>query len=147
VNSKLLHFAKLTLRTTQEKAPSLGLLVSRIPWCVALFYFHGLEKVTGFDKMAVHFRDPLGLGPHFTLMYATAADAVCSVLILLGILTRPAALLLFVNVLVALIFIHPWEERLLLYNAYFLMILLVGPGRYSLDSLLFRRLPNPGASR
>ena len=130
---------RLTFATTNNKAASVGLLVSRIPWCMALFYFHGLEKVTGYGTMVEHFRNPLGLGTHFTLAYALVADAVCSTVILLGIFTRPAAVILFVNLMVAMIFIHPWEERLLLYNAFYLMILLAGPGRYSLDAFIFKQ--------
>ena len=134
-----LFIKKLTFSTTNNKAASIGLLVSRIPWCITLFYFHGLEKVTGYNTMVEHFRNPLGLGTHFTLAYALVADAVCSTLILLGIFTRPAAVILFVNVLVALVFIHPWEERLLLYNAFFAMIVFTGPGRYSLDTFFFKQ--------
>ena len=134
-----LFIKKLTFSTTNNKGASIGLLVSRIPWCITLFYFHGLEKVTGYNTMVEHFRNPLGLGTHFTLAYALVADAVCSTLILLGIFTRPAAVILFVNVLVALVFIHPWEERLLLYNAFFAMVVFTGPGRYSLDGFFFNK--------
>src|SRR5579863_99477 len=73
-----------------------------------------------------------------TLAYALLADAICSLLIALGILTRPAAVILFVNVLVALVFIHPWEQRVLFYVAYYALIVFSGAGRYSLDYLYYK---------
>src|SRR5579872_914873 len=117
------HFIKkLTFSTTDDKATSFGLLLSRILFGITLFHYHGMEKVTGYGTMVEHFRNPLGLGTHFTLAYALVADAICSLLIALGIFTRPAAVILFVNVLVALVFIHPWEQRVLLYVAYYALI-------------------------
>ena len=123
--------------TTEEKWSSVGILISRIPFCLALFHYHGMEKVTGYSTMAPHFRDPIGLGPEFSLMYATLADSICSWLILFGVFTRPASFILFVNVVVAMIFVHPWEQRILLYIGYFGFTLLTGAGRYSLDFRFF----------
>lgn len=140
----MMQFTKLSMKqlifaTTNDKVTSLGLLVSRIPFCFALFHYHGLEKVTGYGTMVEHFRNPLGFGTHFTLAFALLADSICSLLILFGIITRPAAVIVFVNVLVAMVFVHPWEQRILLYIGFYALIALAGAGRYSLDFLFFNQ--------
>lgn len=135
--SNKISIKDLIFATTGEKWSSVGILISRVPFCLALFHYHGMEKVTGYSTMAPHFRDPLGLGPEFSLMYATLADSICSWLILAGLLTRPASVILFVNVVVAMIFVHPWEQRILLYIGYFGFTALTGAGRYSLDFRFF----------
>lgn len=124
---------KMAFRTTNEKAASFGLLFSRITIGLTIAYY----VVTNFS----HSASP---GAHFTLAYAVWVTAICSSLVLLGILTRPAAL-----VLVAILFlynrllfhndvIHPWEELMTLYTAFYVLILVSGPGRYSLDTLFVK---------
>jgi putative oxidoreductase len=91
--------------------------------------------------MAAHFPNPLHLGPAPSLVIALISDAICSILVLLGLGTRWAALYIICNVFVAWGFVHHFQffvrgapgEVIGLYIAGFLAIAIMGPGRFSLD--------------
>jgi putative oxidoreductase len=40
-----------------------ALLLLRVWLGIGVFLRHGIEKITGFSKMAEHFPDPIGIGP------------------------------------------------------------------------------------
>ncbi len=126
----------------------LGLLLLRVWFGVALFLKHGLEKPTHFAQMAAHFPNPVHIGPVPSLVVALISDAVCSILVILGLATRWAALFIFFNVLVAWVFVHHLQffghtadhgELTVLYIGAFLALAILGPGRFSLDAALLRR--------
>ncbi len=106
----------------------------------AMIYGHGWSKVLRVIKgNTATFRDPIGLGPELSLYMATFAEGLCSTLLILGLFTRLATLPLMFTMLVAIVFIHwqdpfPKIELPLLYLAGFLVILVLGPGRYALDT-------------
>jgi putative oxidoreductase len=121
-----------------------GLLVLRVAAGGSLFLKHGWEKVTGFSRMAQHFPDPIHIGPVPSLVIALVGDALCSLLVMLGFLTRPAAFFAACNITVAWTLVHHFEffghglgpdhgELCVVYIAAFLALALAGPGRYSLD--------------
>lgn len=108
----------------------------------SLFLKHGWEKPTNFAQMSQHFPNPLHVGPVPSLIFALASDAICSILVLLGLGTRWAALLVFVNISVAWALVHHFQffgrgadhgEAIVLYLGGFLAIALMGPCRLSLD--------------
>jgi putative oxidoreductase len=121
-----------------------GLLCLRIWFGLSLFLKHGWEKPTNFAQMAAHFPDPLHLGPVTSLVIALISDAICSILVLLGLGTRWAALYIICNVFVAWSFVHHFQffgrgapgEVIGLYIAGFLALAIMGPGRFSLDHRL-----------
>jgi len=122
-----------------------GLLALRVCMCMSLFLKHGWEKIFNFSQMAQHSPDPLHLGSTFSLIFAMSADGICTLLIIAGLATRWASLLAFVNILVAWVFVHHFlffgrgadhGELIVLYLAGLLTLLIAGPGRYSVDSLL-----------
>lgn len=117
-----------------------GLLVLRVWLGVVLFTKHGLEKILHFSMMRQHFPDPIGVGPTVGLVFALLSDAICSVLIALGLFTRLAALFEVINLLVIFIFMHRFSfmeehaEVVYLYLGGYLAIFLCGPGKYSVDA-------------
>jgi putative oxidoreductase len=122
-----------------------GLLVLRIWFGLSLFLKHGWEKPTNFAQMAQHFPNPLHVGPVPGLLFALISDAICSILVVLGLATRWAALWSFVNILIAWSFIHHFQffgkgadhgEAIVLYLGGFLALVIMGPGRFSLDRKL-----------
>jgi putative oxidoreductase len=120
-----------------------ALLVMRVGFGLSLFLKHGLEKLTGYSQMVTHFPDPIGIGPHAGLAFALLSDGICSVLVILGLGTRWAALVITINVTVAFTLVHhmafftvPHVEIVFAYIVAFLAILIAGPGCYSLDHLL-----------
>lgn len=121
-----------------------GLFVLRLIVCLSLFLKHGTEKLFGFSQMSAHFPNILHLGV-FGLVFATLGDGICSLLIVLGLATRWASLICFVNIFAAWAFVHHFlffgrgadhGELIVLYLAAFLAIFIAGPGRFSVDALL-----------
>jgi putative oxidoreductase len=120
-----------------------GLLALRLATALPLFLRHGTEKLFRFHQMAGHFPDPLGIGAVPSLLFATLSDGICSLLIILGLATRWAALVCFVNLFVALAFVHHFEiwgprgehgELMILYLGAMLTLMLSGAGKYSVDA-------------
>src|SRR5580704_8180272 len=84
---------------------SYGLLVLRLAG-LSLFLKHGWEKLSGYSTMVQHFPDPIHVGAHAGLAFALLSDGICSVLVLIGFATRPAAVVILINLLVAFSFVH-----------------------------------------
>lgn len=104
-----------------------------------LFLRHGVEKITHFTRMYGHFPDPVHIGSHGSLIYAFISDAICSVLVAVGLGTRVAAFIIFVNLAVAFYFVHHHAfasghaELIFLYAGGFLALVFTGAGSFSLD--------------
>jgi putative oxidoreductase len=138
----------LVLRFVPSSA-DFGLLMLRLMVGLSLFLKHGWEKPTTFAMMAAHFPDPIHIGAVPSLVFALISDAICSVLVMLGLATRWAALIVVINIGVAWSLFHHFifferpqgdhGELCLLYISVFLALLVTGAGRYSLDELIARR--------
>lgn len=122
-----------------------GLFALRVVVCLSLFLKHGTEKLFGFSQMAMHFPDPLHVGATTGLAFATFGDGICTLLIIVGLATRWASLISFLNIFAAWAFVHHFfffghgadhGELIVLYLAALLAIFLAGAGRFSLDALL-----------
>jgi putative oxidoreductase len=124
-----------------------GLLALRICAFGSLFIKHGYEKIFTFSEMAARMPDPLHLGKTPTLIFAMTGDGICTLLIIIGLATRLAALYEFTIVFVAWAFMHHFMflghgadhgEVIWLYISALIALFIAGPGRYSLDALLNR---------
>ena len=124
---------------------SLGLLALRASFGLSLFLKHGMEKLTGFSRMAKDFPDPFHLGGSLSLSIAAISDVLAALFLIMGFATRLSASFIFVNILVAWIFVHRSQffgegadhgEVCVLYLCGSLAVLLCGPGRFSVDALL-----------
>jgi len=118
----------------------LGLLVLRICFGFSLFWCHGLSKITGYSRMAEHFANPLHIGMRTTLLLAIFAESVCALLVILGLATRWAALIIAIDVGSAFVFVHKFRltgqgngELAFLYLGVMLVLFISGAGRYSVD--------------
>jgi len=119
---------------------NLALLTLRVLVGTSLFLRHGLEKVSGFSQMVQHFPDPLHMGAHWSLTCALLSDAVCSLLLVVGLGTRWAALVIAVNTGVAFTLVHRMHlsgehngELAWMYLAVALTLFMTGAGRFSID--------------
>jgi putative oxidoreductase len=104
---------------------------------------HGVQKVMSFGDLAEQFPDPIGLGSQFSLVAAIGAEIGCSLLLILGLGTRLAAIPLAFTMLVALLVVHsndPWKikELAAVYLSVYVSLMFTGAGKFSLDRLLFR---------
>ncbi len=121
-----------------------GRALLRVTAGLALALAHGLGKIPpseGFISNVEGFGFPAPL--LFAWLSATA-EVAGGFLLALGLLTRPAALLIVINMTVAFFLAHaggPFGERekALLFGVIALFYLLAGAGRYSLDAVLRNR--------
>jgi len=123
------------------KGVSLVLLLLRL-FFGALFFMHGLDKLTHFNELADVYPSVLGLGSYMTLMITVFCEFACSMFFVAGCITRIILLPMIVAMAVAFFDIHdgmmPEGELSLIYMIVFLGIFLTGPGRYSVDYLIDR---------
>ena len=118
----------------------LGLLVLRISFGLGLVALHGWGKLSTYGERSQRFADPFGIGAPASLALAIFAEVVCAILIALGLFTRAAALVCVINMSVAFFYAHGGRftgerngELAFMYLAAFVVLLLAGAGRFSLD--------------
>ena len=128
--------------TSLGKFRDLGVLLLRALFGLYLAFGHGLGKITGGTEQWAELggtMELLGIGflPTFWGFMAAFAEFVCALLVVAGVATRPAALLVVINMLVAAnMHIQTGNgspESALLYGIVFLSLLFIGPGKYSVD--------------
>ncbi len=122
---------------------NLGVLFLRVGFGLMMIAGHGYSKLQKYLSGDRAFGDPIGLGEEMSLLLAILAEFVCSLLLIFGLFTRAVLIPLLITMLVALFVIHssdplPKQEVPLLYALAYLTLLLVGPGKYSLDQVIFK---------
>ena len=134
------------LKLTEKLDNSLfnwGLLILRASFGLLLALGHGWGKLTNFGAYSTEFADPFGVGPTLSLALTVFAEFFCALAVALGIFARIATLPLIILFLTIILIIHgadPWDKQEfgLLYLIPFVVILLTGPGKYSLDNMIFK---------
>jgi len=99
---------------------------------------HGIPKLQKLLAGNMEFFDPIGIGPAPSLFLAVIGEVVCPILLIIGYKTRWAALPSAITMAVAAFIVQSAQafgekEKTLLYLSFFIIIILVGPGRYSID--------------
>ena len=120
---------------------SLGLLWLRLWVGLMMLLGHGVGKLTAFSQKAGEFRDPINIGPKPSMALITFAEFFCAILIVLGLATRLAAIPLVFGMFVAAAIAHgddSWstKEKAMLYLVSFATLLITGPGRFSVDTMV-----------
>lgn len=131
---------KSLLFSNARYSPDLAILVLRLGAGFFLARW-GWDKFISFDEKAVDWPDPLHVGHGVSLALTVFSELVCSVLVIIGLLTRPALAVLIVTMLIIIFVIHagqPLSEREHAFSFLipFIALLLLGPGRFSLDALI-----------
>lgn len=114
-----------------------GLLLLRVGFAV-LMLTHGIPKFLKLIQGNFEFGDPLGIGAAPSLFLAVIGEFICPILVIIGIKTRWASVPIIITMLVAAFLVHANDpidvkEKALLFLVAFTSILLVGPGKFSLD--------------
>jgi uncharacterized membrane protein YphA (DoxX/SURF4 family) len=97
--------------SSQQKGSAttdLGLFFLRIMVGSFMLFGHGWGKLIGYSEKASQFADPIGLGPATSLGAAIFAEVFCSLLIILGIGTRIAAVPLVFTMFFTPFHLLPW---------------------------------------
>jgi len=125
--------------TSNKNTSNLALFVLRIGFG-ALMITHGWAKLMKFEKLQETFMDFMGLGSTISLSLVIFSEFFCSILLIIGFLTRWATIPLIVTAIV-ISSAHQWDffgesELGSAYLLAYFAILLLGPGKYSLDHFL-----------
>ena len=118
-----------------------GLLIFRISISV-LMLTHGWPKLLKFfGPEEISFADPIGLGETLTFALAVFSEFFCAAFILIGFITRFAALPLITTMFIAALIVHKADgfadqELPLLFMSGFILLAFTGPGKYSVDYIL-----------
>jgi putative oxidoreductase len=125
-------------------AVNFALLVLRLWIGLMMLVHHGVDKLKNFDDLAPNFPDPLGIGHSASLALAVFAEFFASLLVIFGLVTRWSALVLAIDMTVAFISVHKGAlsgnhsgELAFMYLMGYVTLLLAGPGRFSVDKVVF----------
>jgi len=114
-----------------------GLLILRLI-SGGLMLSHGWPKLQKIAAGTLEFGDPIGIGQAPSLFLAVFAEVICSVLVILGLLTRAAVIPLIITMAVAFFIVHGADplgvkELSLIYLGIFLTLFFTGPGKYAIE--------------
>ena len=116
-----------------------ALLLFRV--CIGILMMsHGFDKLLGFGKRHSDFMNFLGMGSTATYVMVIFAEFFCALFLVIGLFTRLSCVPLIIAMGVALFKAHDGQifddgETAALYLASFTTILLLGPGKFSIDGL------------
>lgn len=124
-----------------EFAFNLSIFLIRLGFGGFLFLNHGLLKLNRFSELKNSFSDPFHVGHTTSLVLALFAEVFCSLLLVLGLLTRLASFVLVILFLTIIFIIQKHKplqnsELAILYLMASATTLFCGPGKWSLDRLI-----------
>jgi putative oxidoreductase len=134
----------LRLRALLESVPYSVLAIPLRLAVATVFWNSGTTKLASWDTtlqlFADEYRLPL-LPPELAATMAASIELTTPVLLALGLLTRPSAFVLLGMTSVIEIFVYPqaWPTHIQ-WAAMLLVLLCRGPGRFSLDQLIWSRI-------
>jgi len=136
-------------RIPSQPNTDLALLALRLIFGFCMAYLYGYSKLNKlFGDEPVEFMNFMGLGDTVSLALVVFAEFFCSILIFFGLFTRLATIPLIFTMLVAVFYAHrddPFsdKEHGLLYLGAYIVLFMMGPGRYSVDGWLDRKNQSP----
>jgi putative oxidoreductase len=124
-----------------ENGISFSLLLLRLA-VAGLMLPHGFDKLIHFINVAKDFPDPLNIGKTISLSLVIFAEFFCSALLLVGLMTRLVTIPLIITMGVAFFMVHNHNftdgtsQLSALFLAGYLVLLIAGPGKVSIDKML-----------
>ena len=136
----ILYFPDISLTT------SMGLLILRIGSCLSLMT-HGYGKLISFSEKSSSFMNHLALGSELSLSLIIFAEFFCSIFVLLGLGTRVFCIPIIYAFIVIVFDVHLYDpfsrmEKGILFLTIFSSLLLLGPGKYSADYFISKKIKN-----
>lgn len=122
------------------QSPDLALLLLRLWLGLSMLLLHGWAKLSNFSSLSGKFPDPIGVGSQISLSMAVFAEVGCAALLIVGFLTRFAALMLAVTMAVAFFLQHKMAlsgpssgELAFIYLAGFIALVFAGGGKFAFE--------------
>jgi len=117
-----------------------AMLLLRITFGV-LMMNHGYSKLVHFNETAQHMPSLFGIGSTITTALVVFAEFFCALFVILGLFTRLACIPILINMAYAVINAHHGKifgdgEMGTLFLGAFLVLLIIGPGKVSVDGMI-----------
>ncbi len=136
---------KLLKLSFLPNSPDFGLLILRVALGFSMLLLHGRGKMLGFAATAEKMNGLLGLPGNVNAGLAVFAEVVCSALLIAGLFTRFAALMLAITMGTAFFIVHKSAlvdvaasgvksgELAMVYLVAYVTLLFTGAGKISVD--------------
>jgi putative oxidoreductase len=123
-----------------EGAFNFAILLLRVAFGI-LIMGHGYDKLIHFGERHNSFMNLLGIGSSATLALAIFAELFCGLFVVIGLFTRFSVIPIIILLLIAVIKAHHnavfgEAQPAALFLTGFIVLLFVGPGRVSVDSMI-----------
>jgi putative oxidoreductase len=117
---------------------NIALLVLRVVFAGSMLYGHGLSKLNKLIEGDLGFANPIGIGEAPTLVLAVFAEFLAPVFIIIGYKTKFFSFFPAATMFVAAFIVHMGDpfgkiEKALLFLAVFVILMMTGSGKYSID--------------
>lgn len=109
-----------------------------------MFFTHGLDKLANFNELSQTFPDVLGFGSYMSLMVSIFCEFCCSLFLIAGLMVRITVIPMIISMAVAFFDVHdgmfPEGELALIYLIMFIILYITGPGKFSIDYLIDKKI-------
>ena len=117
---------------------NIALLILRVVFAGSMLYGHGLSKLNRLIEGDLSFANPIGIGEAPTLVLAVFSEFLAPLFILIGYKTKIFSFFPAATMFVAAFIVHlsdPFarKEKAILFLIGFFVIMMMGPGKYSID--------------
>ena len=117
---------------------NIALLILRLVFAGSMLYGHGLGKLNKLISGDLSFGNPIGIGEAPTLILAVFSEFFAPIFILIGFKTKFFSFFPAATMFIATFIVHMGDpfgrvEKALLFLAVFTVLMLTGPGKYSID--------------
>ena len=117
---------------------NIALLVLRVVFAGSMLYGHGLSKLNKLIEGDLVFANPIGIGEAPTLVLAVFAEFLAPIFIIIGYKTKFFSFFPAATMFVAAFIVHMGDpfgkiEKALLFLAVFVILMITGSGKYSID--------------
>lgn len=131
---------KLLRLSFLPQSSNVGLLILRLSTGLSMLLLHGRGKLLNFSATAEKFPALFGMSSTVNAGLAVFAEVVCSALLILGLFTRFAALMLAITMSTAFFMVHKMAltgehsgELAMVYLFAYVTLLFTGAGKFSAD--------------
>ena len=117
---------------------NIALLILRVVFAGSMLYGHGLGKLNRLLEGNLSFSNPLGIGEMPTLILAVFSEFLAPIFIIIGYKTKFFSFFPAATMFVAAFIVHWGDpfgrvEKALLFLTVFVILMMTGPGKYSID--------------
>ena len=131
---------KLLSINYSQGAFNIAMLLLRVSFGVMMIP-HGYDKLVKFAQMKSGFINFLGMGSTMSLALDVFAEFFCALFLVFGLFTRLVVIPLIIAMCVVVSLAHHYDifgdaEHGAMYLVGFLVILLLGPGKISVDGII-----------